>query len=87
MAMAAFVFGLMAMAYLVVGLFFLSFWWQTKDRLFAYFCAAFWILAVQRIILTAVGETIETPWYMYSMKLLAYLLILSAIIDKNRSTQ
>jgi hypothetical protein len=87
MEMAAFVFGLMAMAYFVVGLFFLSFWRQSKDRLFAYFCAAFWILALQRVILTAIGETIETPWYMYSMKLLAYLLILSAIIDKNRTSQ
>lgn len=83
--MAEFIFGLVAMAYFVVGVFFLRFWTQTKDRLFVWFCAAFWILAFQRVLLTVLGETKETPWYIIIFRLIGYIIILVAIVDKNRS--
>jgi hypothetical protein len=83
--MVPFVFGLVAMAYFVAGLFFLRFWSRTRDRLFGWFCASFWTLAVQRIILAALGETAETPWYVFSIKVIAYAMILIAIVEKNRS--
>ena len=41
--------GAMVMAYLAAGLFFLRFWRQTHDRLFAMFAAAFWILAAASV--------------------------------------
>jgi hypothetical protein len=76
--------GAMVMAYLAAGLFFLRFWRQTRDRLFAMFAAAFWILAIQRLSLGLTTETTENATWLYVIRLLAFLLILFAIIDKNR---
>lgn len=76
--------GAMVMAYMVAGLFFLRFWRQTRDRLFAMFSAAFWILAVQRLSLGLTTETTENVTWLYVIRLVAFLLILAAIIDKNR---
>ena len=78
--------GAMVMAYLIAGLFFLRFWRGTRDRLFAAFGAAFCLLAVQRFALTLMAEPDagEGALWLYGLRLLAYLLILAAIIDKNR---
>lgn len=76
--------GAMVMAYLTAGLFFLRFWRQTHDRLFAMFAAAFWILAIQRLALGITVETTENATWLYVIRLVAFLLILFAIIDKNR---
>lgn len=32
----------------VAGLFFLRFWRRSRDRFFAFFAAAFWLMALQR---------------------------------------
>ena len=40
------VLGALAMASAVAGLFFLRFWRETRDRLFAMFALAFWVLGV-----------------------------------------
>jgi amino acid transporter len=86
-ALKALVSGAMVMAYLVAGLFFLRFWRDTRDRLFAIFAGAFWLLAVQRAVLTiAAHQGHEGAVWIYSLRLLAFLLILVAIIDKNRSS-
>ncbi|HWK89286.1 MAG TPA: DUF5985 family protein [Longimicrobium sp.] len=83
----SFVSGLLVAGYAVVGLFFLRFWRESGDRLFAWFALAFWMLAAQRAGLAMlVGhegvETAET-WF-YGLRALAYLLIIWAILDKNR---
>lgn len=72
--------GCLTMAYAVAGLFFLRFWRDSRDRLFAFFAAAFWILAAQRAIVTLadVGDSI------YLLRALAFVLIIIAIVDKNR---
>lgn len=77
--------GVLIMGYLVAGLFFLRFWQQTVDRFFAFFAASFAILAVQRMALVVVDVQENAVW-LYSLRLLAYLLILAAIIEKNRNT-
>jgi hypothetical protein len=41
--------GALAMAFAVAGLFFLRFWRDTKDRLFAFFALAFFALAANRL--------------------------------------
>ncbi len=66
-------------------MFFLRFWTQSRDRLFAIFAAAFCLLAVQRgmLILGSVGA--EASIWPYAVRLLAFLLILGAIVDKNRA--
>jgi uncharacterized membrane protein HdeD (DUF308 family) len=73
------------MAYLVAGLFFLRFWRKTGDRLFLFFAAAFGIEGVSRVAqgLTTVSE--ETEPLIYVVRLFSFLLILAAIVDKNRS--
>jgi uncharacterized membrane protein HdeD (DUF308 family) len=79
--------GAMVMAYLAAGLFVLRYWRQTRDRLFAIFAAAFWILAVQRLSLGLTTETTENVTWLYVIRLVAFALILVAIIDKNRNSR
>lgn len=70
--------------YLVVGLIFLRSWRETRDRLFALFAAAFWLLGFQRVLLAMTDQLSENRPYLYLLRLAAYLLILWAIVDKNR---
>lgn len=77
--------GAIAMAYAVAGLFFLRFWHQSRDRLFAIFAVSFWILSVQRVLLTFPSWVEHSAW-LYGVRLFAFLLIVFAIIDKNRKT-
>lgn len=77
--------GAIVMGYAVAGLFFLRFWRETGDRLFAIFCAAFWLLGLQRIALAALPLAPAEATPLYVVRLLAFVLILWAIIDKNRA--
>jgi hypothetical protein len=82
-----FVSGMLAAGYLVAGLYFMRFWRQTGDRLFAFFASAFALLFAQRIALTLASDLVtDTAWY-YAVRLLAFGLIIVAIVDKNRSTR
>lgn len=78
------VMGAIAMASLAAAVFFLRFWRDTGDRLFVIFAAAFILLAATRIglALSQVQQEGHTHWYW--VRLVAFLLILIAIIDKNR---
>ena len=76
--------GAIVMGYLVAGLFFLRFWRDTRDRLFLIFSLAFWLLGTQRVALALSSSPAETRTGLYLLRLFAFLLILAAIIDKNR---
>ena len=76
--------GAIIMGYIVAGLFFLSFWKRTRDRLFAFFAVAFWVLAGQRLALALTTQTQEDQIFLYVVRLFAFILILVAIADKNR---
>lgn len=76
--------GAILMGYLVAGLFFLRFWRDTRDRLFLIFAVAFWILGLQRLALALTRDMMETQTGLYLIRLFAFLLILGAIVDKNR---
>ena len=76
--------GALAMAYFVAGMFFLRFWRDTRDRLFASFALAFLLLGVQRVALGVSNAGTENLTFLYVIRLSAFLLILWAIIDKNR---
>jgi hypothetical protein len=67
-----------------VGLFFLSFWRRTRDRFFVYFSAAFWLLGLGRLAMSVMGETSEAHRSIYLLRLVAYVLFLVAIVEKNR---
>ncbi len=77
--------GAIVTGYLVTGLFFLRYWRQSGDRLFAIFAAAFWLLAAQRLALALTTQYFEDVTWLYGVRLVAFLLILLAIIDKNRT--
>src|SRR5687767_11360978 len=79
--------GAVIMACFVAGLLFLRFWRRTRDRLFLIFALAFWVMALQRILVAGMGEELgEWRALYYMIRLLAFVLILVAIVDKNRSS-
>ncbi len=82
--MELFLLGMLAAGYAVAALFFLRFWSASRDRLFAIFAGAFLLLALTRVALAATGQTSESNTWVYWGRLLAYALILLAILDKNR---
>lgn len=77
--------GAIVMGYLVAGLHFLKFWKRSDDRLFGIFAAAFGILAVQRLLLTVLVDERDAHILLYLVRVLAFLLIIFAIVDKNRA--
>jgi hypothetical protein len=76
--------GALAMACWVAGLFFWRFWRDSRDRLFVFFCCAFWVLALDWIALALLPEAEVTLHYIYAIRLLAFALIIAGIVDKNR---
>ena len=77
--------GALSMGFLVAGLFFLRFWRETRDRLFGFFALSFFVLGANRAALGLTDEVGDRGDYHYWIRLLAFLLILLAIIDKNRT--
>ncbi len=77
--------GALFMGYMTAGLFFFRFWHRTRDRLFVMFAAAFLLLAAQRLGLALSTLESEDLTSHYMVRLLAFLVILVAIIDKNRA--
>jgi hypothetical protein len=78
-----FVDGATFMGFAVGGLFFLRFWRRTGDRFFIAFAGAFWLLALQSA--TVLGNIPdEARSWTYLLRLGAFLLIIAAIMLKNR---
>lgn len=77
--------GVSATAALVAGLFFFRFWRDTHDRLFAYFGGAFCLLSLSWALLGLINPGDETQPYIYAIRLLAFLLIIGGMIEKNRT--
>jgi hypothetical protein len=80
-----FIWGASAVASWASGLFFLRFWRETGDRFFALFAAAFWALCVNWIGLALTDPPDEARTLFYLARLFAFLLIIVAVVDKNRS--
>ena len=71
-------------ASIVAGLFFFRFWRSTRDRFVLFFALSFWIEGINRLVLYHwVGPNEDAPGY-YLIRLVAYGLIIAAIVDKNR---
>jgi Fe2+ transport system protein B len=68
----------------VAGLMFLRHWTRTRERLFLFFAAAFFTMAANRLALVVLGEGQEGTTWVYLVRLAAFLLILIAIVEKNR---
>jgi hypothetical protein len=72
--------GALLMGYAIAALFFLRYWRDTHDSLFAYFSAAFLLLAVGRVGLSVA----EPHQLLYVLRLAAFVLIIVAIVMRNR---
>lgn len=78
-----FLLGVIVTASLTAGLFFLRFWRSTRDTLFLAFGAAFIIEGLNRVAFLFIDKPNEGSPAIYIVRLLAFLLILAAIIRKN----
>jgi uncharacterized membrane protein HdeD (DUF308 family) len=79
--------GAIAMATLTIGLFFLSFWKKTRDRFFLFFASAFILEGLNRALLGLEQGSDEHEPIFYLVRLLSFILIVIAIVDKNRITK
>lgn len=85
--MAVLIFGVQTTCALLAGLFFLRFYKQTRDTFFLYFAIAFWVLGAHWV-----GLAFEPPenemrrMFFYGARLIAFLIILAAIVQKNRKS-
>jgi hypothetical protein len=81
--MIDFLSGAVTLGYLVAAGFFLSFWRKTGDRLFLAFAAAFALFALNQALTSAL-TVVSEPWSLiYALRVIGFLVILGAIVDKN----
>ena len=78
-----FLLGVIATSSLTAGVFFLKFWKQTRDSLFLAFGLAFVVEGLNRCAVLFLAKPNEGNPYIYLVRLLAFLLILGAILHKN----
>jgi hypothetical protein len=82
-----FLWGALATASLTAALLFLRFWRVGGDRLFAFFALAFGVFALNWLVLGLAAPTEETRHFVYLLRLAAFVLIIAAIVDKNRRSR
>lgn len=80
-----FMLGLLVMACLVAGMFFMRFWRRTGDRLFGLFAIALFLLGTNWLLLACTSRDETRDVLFYLLRLLAFVLILVGIVDKNRA--
>jgi hypothetical protein len=78
-----FISGMTTAGFLLAGLFFLKFWFRSRDILFFIFAAAFWLLAANQVLLVILNLPREEQGWVYLLRLVAFALIVVAIIHKN----
>jgi hypothetical protein len=76
--------GVSSAAAWVNALFFLRFWREGRDALFAFFGVAFGLLGLSWALLAIFSPTEDTRPYVYGLRLVAFLLIIAGIAAKNR---
>jgi uncharacterized membrane protein HdeD (DUF308 family) len=82
--MYSFLSGATMMGCFVAAVFFYRFWRHTMDRLFVWFALAFALMGIERLVLaiTSAPETASPGTNL--IRLVAFALIIAAIVDKNR---
>lgn len=81
--MIQFMSGAVTMGFVVAGVFFLRFWKRTSDPLFLTFAVAFGLLALNQGLAQWLDAADERVAYTYLLRVLAFVLILIAIVQKN----
>ena len=84
LVLKSFTSGALMIGYWTAGVFFLRFWKKTGDRLLRNFGWALWVLMAERVFLLFVSQMNEMRPFIYSFRLVAFALILVAIVEKNR---
>ena len=79
-----FLHGALSMACLIAGVLFLTYWRDSRDRLFVFFACAFWVLGVDWTLLGLLAPLPEDRHWLYALRLVAFALIGLGILDKNR---
>jgi len=80
---ATFFSGVIAMGFVVASVFFVRFWRRTGDGLFAAFAAAFALMALNQGLVGLLDVPREEQSPIFVLRLLAFLLIIIAILLKN----
>jgi 1-deoxy-D-xylulose 5-phosphate reductoisomerase len=81
--MIEFLAGAVTLGYVVAATFFLRFWRRTHDRLFLAFAVAFLLMALNQLLAMVLGAADERTVFTYLLRILGFILIIAAIIDKN----
>ncbi len=81
--MTLFLAGAVTIAYVIAAVHFLRFWRKTSDRLFVSFASAFLLFAANQFIVSILWAADERNSYAYILRILGFVLILFAIVDKN----
>ena len=81
--MIDFLAGAVTLGYLVAAGFFLSFWHRTHDRFFLAFGIAFILFALNQFLAAALLVVIEPNSLIYLLRVLGFVIIIGAIVDKN----
>ncbi len=78
-----FLLGVIAMASVTAGVFFLKFWRDTRDLLFLAFAVTFLVEGFNRTSVLFLADPSEGTPRIYLVRLFAFLLLLAAILKKN----
>ena len=81
--MIEFLSGAVTLGFVIAAVFFLRFWRRTGDRLFFAFAIAFVLLALNQALAQWLGAADERVMYTYLLRVLGFVIILFAIVDKN----
>jgi len=81
--MSAFLSGAVTFGYLLGALFFVRFWRRSAERLFLWFGIAFGLLALNQFLAFVLDVISEPHSFVYGIRVLAFVLIIIAIVDKN----
>ncbi|HEY8296696.1 MAG TPA: DUF5985 family protein [Candidatus Baltobacteraceae bacterium] len=82
--MYLFLSGIIAMGSFVAAVYFANFWRRTSERLLLYFAIAFALLALERLILAIFDLPEQAQPAIYTIRFIAFVLILIGIAAKNR---
>jgi hypothetical protein len=93
MSLLFFLAGIRMATFAAAGVFFLKFWKASRDRFFLLFCIACWLLALECVVISIMNHSdrsiflqiSETSAKIYLIRLCAFIVILAAVIEKNRA--
>ena len=81
--MQAFLSGMTTMGFLVVSLLFVRYWRRTRDGIFVWFSISFALLALTQALPVIIEIPREEHSWVFLLRLLAFALLIFAILRKN----